>query len=157
MTFIINAMIYSLSSLYLSVNLTRHWVHMQLVSLLQWYLSSMQWFSYSHRSINQWIDLLIHSHANSEFATKISFVNVIIYLLTLLYLSVNLIKCSHATSESASMTWSMQWSTHSHHSTHQWIWSYIYVQLVSLLQRCCQCNDLFIHIALLSCIVSLLQ
>ena len=129
-----NAMIYSLSLLYLSVNLTRHRVHMQLVSLLQWSLSSMQWFSYSHHFINQWINLLTHSRANSESATKTSFINVMIYLLTSLYLSVNLIKCSRATSESASMTWSMQWSTHSHRSTYQWIWSYIYVQLVSLLQ-----------------------
>ena len=59
---------------------------------------------------------------------------------------------------------SMQWSTHSHHSTHQWIWSYIHMQLVSLLQwRAqsrsfqwaswsvsllqwhCQCNDLSSH------------
>ncbi len=137
---ILNAMIYSLSSLYLSVNQTRHRVHMQLVSLLQWYLSSMQWLSYSHRSINQWIDLSTRSRANSESATKISFVNVMIYLLTSLYLSVNLIIRSRATSESAtmtssksissmsksisesaSMTRSMQWSTHSHRSTHQWI------------------------------------
>jgi len=131
---ILNAMIYSLSSLYLSVNLTRHRVHMQLVSLLQWHLSLMQWLSYSHRSTNQWIDLLTRLCANSESATKTSFVNVMIYLLTSLYLSVNLIKCSRATSESASMTRSMQWSTHSHRSTHQWIWSYVHVQLVSLLQ-----------------------
>jgi len=131
---ILNAMIYSLSSLYLSMNLTRHRVHMQLVSLLQWHLSSMQWLSYSHCSINQWIDLLTRSRANSESATKTSFVNVMIYLLTSFYLSVNLIKCSHATSESASMTWSMWWFIHFHRSTHQWIWSYIHVQLVSLLQ-----------------------
>jgi len=130
----LNAMIYSLSSFYLSVNLTRHWVHMQLVSLLQWHLSSMQWLSYSHHSTNQWIDLLTCSRANSESATKMSFVNVMIYLLTSLYLSVNLIKCSRATSESASMTRSMQWSTHSHRFTHQWTWSYVHVQLVSLLQ-----------------------
>ncbi len=131
---ILNAMIYSLSSLYLSVNLTRHRVHMQLVSLLQWHLSSMQWLSYSHCSTNQWIDLSTCSCANSESATKMSSVNVMIYLLTSFYLSVNLVKCSRATSESASMTWSMQWSTHSHHSTHQWIWSNVHVQLVSLLQ-----------------------
>ncbi len=29
----------------------------RLVSLLQWYSSSMQWFIYSHRSIYQWINL----------------------------------------------------------------------------------------------------
>jgi len=130
----LNAMIYSLSSFYLSVNLTRYWVHMQLVSLLQWHLSSMRWLSYSHRSINQWIDLSTRSRANSEPATKTSFVNAMIYLLTSLYLSVNLVKCSRATSESASMTRSMRWSIHSHRSTHQWTWSYVHVQLVSLLQ-----------------------
>ncbi len=134
MTLILNAMIYSFSSFYLSVNLTRHRVHMQLVSLLQWHLSSMRWSSYSHRSTNQWIDLSTRSRANSEPATKAPFVNAMIYLLTSLYLSVNLIKCSRATSESASMARSMRWSTHSHRSTHQWIWSYVLVQLVSLLQ-----------------------
>ena len=100
----LNAMIYSLSSLYLSVNLTRHWVHMQLVSLLQWHFSSMQWLSYSHYSINQWINLSTRSCVNSESATKMSFVNVMIYLLTSFYSSVNLIIRSCATSESATMT-----------------------------------------------------
>jgi len=57
---ILHAMIYSFSSLYLSVNLTRHRVHMQLVSLLQWHLSSMQWLSYSHRSTHQWIWSNVH-------------------------------------------------------------------------------------------------
>ncbi len=33
----LNAMIYSFSSFYLSMNLTRHRVHMQLVSLFQWH------------------------------------------------------------------------------------------------------------------------
>ncbi len=130
----LNAMIYSLSSFYLSVNLIRHRVHVQLVSLLQWHLSSMRWLSYSHRSINQWIDLSTRSRANSEPATKTSFVNVMIYLLTSLYLSVNLVKCSRATSEPASMARSMRWPIHSHRSTHQWTWSYVHVQLVSLLQ-----------------------
>ncbi len=131
---ILNAMIYSFSSFYLPVNLARHRVHVQLVSLLQWHIPSMRWSSYSHRSTNQWIDLSTRSRANSEPATKTSFVNAMIYLLTSLYLSVNLIKCSRATSESASMTRSMRWSTHSHRSIHQWTWSYIHVQLVSLLQ-----------------------
>ena len=131
---ILNAMTYPFSSFYLSVNLARHRVHVQLMSLLQWHLPSMRWLSYSHRSTNQWIGLSTRSRANSEPATKTSSVNTMIYLLTSLYLSVNLIKCSRATSESASMTRSMQWSTHSHRSTHQWIWSYVHVQLVSLLQ-----------------------
>ncbi len=57
---ILNAMIYSFSSFYLLVNLTRYWVHMQLVSLLQWHLSSMQWLSYFHCSTHQWIWLNVH-------------------------------------------------------------------------------------------------
>ncbi len=57
---ILNAMIYSFSSLYLSVNLTRHRVHVQLVSLLQWHLSSMQWLSYLHRSTHQWTWSNVH-------------------------------------------------------------------------------------------------
>ena len=35
-------------------------VHMQLVSLLQWHLFSMQWSTRSHRSIHQWIWSYIH-------------------------------------------------------------------------------------------------
>ncbi len=38
-------------------------------------------------------------------------------------------------SESASTTFSMQWSTRSHRSTYQWTWSNVHMQLVSLLQR----------------------
>ncbi len=63
---------------------------------------------------------------------------------------------------------SMQWFIYSHHSIHQWIWSYVHMQLVSLLQwRAqsrslqwasrsvsllqwhCQCDDLFTLIILL--------
>jgi len=131
---ILNAMVYSSSSLYLPVNLARHRVHVQLVSLLQWHLPSMRWPSYPHRSTNQWIDLSTRSRANSEPATKTSFVNAMIYLPTSLYLSVDLVKCPRATSEPASMARSMRWPTHSHRSTHQWTWSYVHVQLVSLLQ-----------------------
>ncbi len=79
------------------------WVS-RLVSLLQWHFSSMQWFIYSHCSIYQWIDSSIQSCANSESATKMSFVNMMIYLLTSFYSSVNLIKRLCATSESATMT-----------------------------------------------------
>ncbi len=70
--------IYSHRSIYQWINLSH--VHMQLVSLLQWqvdsqslrwvsrlvsllqwYSSSMQWHIYSHRSIYQWINLF-HVH-----------------------------------------------------------------------------------------------
>ncbi len=69
------------------------------------------------------VNLILHSHANSESATMASrklissmskltselasmtlFVNAIIYLLSSSYLSVNLILRSHANSESATMT-----------------------------------------------------
>ncbi len=81
----INAMIYLLTSLYLSVNQptssfcsTSESASMTL---------SMQWLS--HRSIYQWIDSSISSHATSESASMTSFVNAMTYLLTLFYLSVN--------------------------------------------------------------------
>ncbi len=67
-------------------------------------------------------------------------------------------------SESASMASSMRWPTRSHRPIYQWTWSYVHVQLVSLLQwRAqsrslrwasrsvsllqwhCQCNDLSSH------------
>ncbi len=67
------------------------------VSLLQWYLSSMQWSS--HRSIYQWINSSISSHATSESVSMTSILNAMIYSLS----SVNLIIHSHATSESATM------------------------------------------------------
>jgi len=52
------------------------------------------------------------------------------------------ISMSKSLSESASMTSSKRWSIRSHHSTHQWIWSYIHVQLVSLLQWRAQSRSL---------------
>jgi len=72
------------------------YVHMQLVSLLQWWVQSrsLQWASRSvsllqwhrqcndlssHRSIYQWIDSSISSHATSESASMTSFVNAMIY------------------------------------------------------------------------------
>ena len=97
------------------------------VSLLQWHLSSMQWSS--HHFIYQWIDSSISSHATSESASMTFILNAMIYSLSSLYSSMNLIIHSHATSElatmtssklissmsksiseSASMTLSMQWS-----------------------------------------------
>ncbi len=76
-------------------------------------------FSSSYLSVN----LILHSHANSESATMTSrklissmskstsesasmtlFVNAMIYLFSSSYLSVNLILRSHANSESATMT-----------------------------------------------------
>ncbi len=96
-------MIYLLIILLIS-ELIRLLIHVQLVSLLQWHLSSMQWFIYSHHFIYQWINSSISSHATSEFASITFILNAMIYSLSLLYSSMNLIICSHATSESALMT-----------------------------------------------------
>ncbi len=92
----------------------------------------------AHHSIYQWINSSINSHATSKSASMTSILNAIIYSLSSLYSSVNLIIHSYATSESAtmmslklissmsksisefaSMTSSMQWS--SHRSIYQWI------------------------------------
>ena len=105
----------------------RLFIHMQLVSLLQWHdnvfdnkqifelvsISKPQWVCfndilnamiYSLTSLYLSVNLVKCSHVTSESATKISFVNAMIYLLTSLYSSVNLIKHSCATSESVTMT-----------------------------------------------------
>ncbi len=69
-------------------------VHVQLVSLLQWHdnvFDNKQIFELVSISKSQWVCF------NDTL-------NAIIYSLTSLYLSVNLIKCSRATSESATMT-----------------------------------------------------
>jgi len=65
-----------------------------------------------------------------------------VYSLSSLYPPVNLIIRSRATSESASMASSMRWPTRSHRPTHQWTWSYVHVQLVSLLQWRAQSRSL---------------
>ncbi len=96
-------MIYLLIVLLISESI-RLLVHVQLVSLLQWHLSSMQWSIYSHRSTYQWIDSSISSRATSEPASMTSILNAMIYSLSSFYSSVNLIIRSHATSEPASMT-----------------------------------------------------
>ena len=81
----INAMIYLLTSLYLSMNQSISSFCSTSESALM--TSSMQWFS--HHSIYQWIDLSISSHAISDSASMTSFVNTMIYLFTSFYLSVN--------------------------------------------------------------------
>ncbi len=96
-------MIYLLIVLLISESI-RLLVHVQLVSLLQWHLSSMQWSIYSHRSIYQWIDSSISSRATSESASMIFILNAMIYSLSSFYSPVNLIIRSRATSEPATMT-----------------------------------------------------
>ncbi len=89
-------------------------VHVQLVSLLQWHLFSMQWSTRFYHSTHQWtwsyvhvqlVSLIIHSCATSKSATMTS--------------SKSISSMSKLISESASMTLSMRWS--SHRSIYQWI------------------------------------
>jgi len=74
----------------------------QLVSLLQWHSSSMQWSTYLHRLIYQWTWFYVHVQIVSLLQWHSS---------------------------------SMQWSTYSHRSIYQWInLPRVHMQLVSLLQ-----------------------
>ncbi len=129
-------MIYLLIALPISESI-RLSVHVQLVSLLQWHLSSMRWSTSTslYLSVNRFA---FSSRATSESASMTSILNAMTYSLSSFYPSVNLIIRSRATSESAtmtssksissmsksisesaSMTSSMRWS--SHRSTYQWI------------------------------------
>jgi len=160
----------------------RQSVHVQLVSLLQWHLSSMQWSTSTslYLSVNQFV---FSSRATSESASMTSILNAMIYSLSSFYSSVNLIIRSRATSEpatmtssksissmsksiseSASMTSSMQWS--SHHSTYQWIDSPISSRATSESATMTSSKSISsmsksisesASMTLLSCIVNLLQ
>jgi len=59
MTSFVNAMIYKHIALPISESI-RLPVHVQLVSLLQWHLSSMRWSTRSHRPTHQWTWSYIH-------------------------------------------------------------------------------------------------
>ena len=87
MTLFINAMIYLFSSSYLSVNL-----------ILRSHVNSESATMTSRKLI------FLMSKSTSESASMIFFINVMIYLSSSSYLSVNLILRSHANSESATMT-----------------------------------------------------
>ncbi len=78
-------------------------VHVQLVSLLQWHLSSMRWPTRSHRPTYQWIGPPTSSRATSEPASMTSILNAMAYPLSSPYPPVNLIIRSRATSEPATM------------------------------------------------------
>jgi len=86
MTLFVNAMIYLLSSSYLSVNL-----------ILRSHANSESATMTSRKLISSM------SKSTSESASMTLFVNAMIYLSSLSYLSVNLILRSHANSESATM------------------------------------------------------
>ncbi len=116
-------------------------VHVQLVSLLQWHdnvFNNKQTFELVSISKLQWVCF------NGTL-------NAMIYPPSSLYLSVNLarhrvhVQIVSLLQRRLSSTW---WSTYSHRSTYQWIWSNVHVQLVSLLQWHDQCDDLLTLIAL---------
>ncbi len=87
MTLFVNAMIYLLSSSYLSVNL-----------ILRSHANSESATMTSRKLIS------LMSKLTSESASMTLFINAMIYLFSSSYLSVNLILRSHANSESATMT-----------------------------------------------------
>ncbi len=93
-----------------------------IVSLLQWHSSSMQWSTYFHRSIYQWIDL---PHVHMQ-------------LVSLLQWQVNSWSLQWASRLVSLLQWhssSMQWHIYSHRFIYQWIdLSHVHMQLVSLLQ-----------------------
>ncbi len=93
-----------------------------IVSLLQWYSSSMQWSTYSHRSTYQWIDLP-HVH---------------VQLVSLLQWQVDSWPLRWASRLVSLLQWhssSMRWHIYPHRSTYQWIdLPHVHMQLVSLLQ-----------------------
>ncbi len=114
----------------------------QLVSLLQWHdqnwslqwaswfsssesatkMLSMQWSIYSHRSIYQWINL---SHVHLQLVSLLQWHDQNQSLQWASWFS---------SSESATKTLSMQWFIYFHHLIYQWIWFYVHMQIVSLLQ-----------------------
>ena len=123
------------------------------VSLLQWHLFSMQWSTRSHRSTHQWIWSYIHMQLVSllqwraqsqslQWASRsVSLLqwhcqsdDLLIFIALSISESIrqfNYVQIVSLLQRCLSSTW---WSIYSHHSTHQWIWSNVHVQLVSLLQ-----------------------
>ncbi len=93
----------------------------RLVSLLQWHSSSMQWSIYLHRLTYQWTWFYVHMQ--------------IVSLLQWQAESWSLQWASRLVSLLQWHSSSMQWLIYSHRSIYQWIdLSRVHVQLVSLLQ-----------------------
>ncbi len=92
----------------------------RLVSLLQWHSSSMQWPTYSHRLTYQWTWFYVHMQ--------------IVSLLQWQAESWSLQWASRLVSLLQWHSSSMQWHIYSHRSTYQWTGlPHVHVQLVSLL------------------------
>ncbi len=139
-------MIYLLIILLISESICL-FIHVQLVSLLQWYfvnamiylliilsiselicqLVCMQLVSLLQRQtmidllielINEWNKLYYVVDLNQKWVCFNDMINAMIYLFTSLYLSVNQSILSFcSTSESATKTLSMRWSIYSHHTS----------------------------------------
>ncbi len=150
MTSFVNAMIYKHIALSISESI-RLSVHVQLVSLLQWHLFSMQWSIHFHHSTHQWTWSYIHMQLVSLLQWRVQSqslwwasqsVSLLQWhhqcndLFIILFISESIHLSVHVQLVSL-LQWhlfSMQWFTHFHRFNHQWIWSYIHMQLVSLLQ-----------------------
>ncbi len=92
-------------------------VHMQLVSLLQWHHQCNDLLI--TLSISESICLPVHMQLVSLLQWHLFLMQWFIYSHRFIYQWIDSSISSHATSESASMTSSMQWS--SHRSIYQWI------------------------------------
>ena len=79
-------------------------VHMQLVSLLQWHLLSMQWSTRSHRSTYQWIWSNVYMQLVSLLQWHLFSMQWSTHSHRFIYQWIDSSISSHATSESASMT-----------------------------------------------------
>jgi len=91
-----------------------------IVSLLQWHSSSMQWSTYFHRLTYQWTWFYVHMQ-----------------IVSLLQWQVESWSLQWASRLVSLLQWhssSMQWSIYFHCLTYQWIWFYVHMQIVSLLQ-----------------------
>ena len=99
---------------------TWSYIHMHLVSLLQWRAQSrsLQWASQSV-SLLQW-------HCQSD--------DLLIFITLFISESIHQFDHVQIVSLLQRRLSSTRWSIYSHHSTHQWTWSNVHVQLVSLLQ-----------------------
>ncbi len=91
-----------------------------IVSLLQWHSSSMQWFIYSHHLIYQWIWFYVHMQIVSLLQWQVES-----WSFQWASRLVNLLQWHSS---------SMQWSIYLHRLIYQWIWFYVHMQIVSLLQ-----------------------
>ncbi len=91
-----------------------------IVSLLQWHSSSLRWSTYPHRLTYQWTWSYVHMQ-----------------IVSLLQWQAESWPLRWASRLVSLLQWhssSMRWPTYPHRLTYQWTWSYVHMQIVSLLQ-----------------------